>query len=548
MQLVLVLLVATLAIYQLTVTGAVNWGSLLFVRAIANSEPSAGTYPYPHWKVHPESMLLSQTRKSYEIALRLAPSSTAARWGYGRVALALGEAEKAVSALPIDSPDLPTNPVRFLDTLTAHSKVNKAEDVLTLEQEYAVSFPGRIISDTIALEYLNRAKAKIEADNLSEAVLDLHQVIQFRPFDLYALYYLRQHAIQEDVPGLVDAYTQQLLYFPADAVTVGDERFLDYAFEILPGLTDETWWGEERLRNLIAYWVWNYPNHEGLGTLLQELTTQFTTEAAWPFYLGELFHRLGKLDIAQTYYRQALEIDERYISAQERLHQLSAEPKSKNEVATDEESSQDREIVAGLLGLSVDDVHLGENLLSGEMLVADTRVLPPDWLLRITGAGVDQEPWAFVVGRDPLERTGNVRIANLWWPLTDTESGWTAYADYWYWGEPVATYPDRFLVSLWFKLDAESTSTNRGLVYMNELGTVDDAFPLTFLPDTAGHWSRLDIVGARSQSPSTLLPILRNFGAANIWFQDITVRPLELSSATDRCVDTPCISISTIPN
>jgi tetratricopeptide (TPR) repeat protein len=514
----------------------VNQGSLYLVRGIMRSGASLGEYP--HWMIKSQPVLIQQAQRAFELANQIDPFNVTARWGYGRAALAAGRADKATSVLLVDAPRPSTNPIRYLDLLMAYSRTGDGTAVLTLFAKKPALIARPTISDTIALAYLSKARSVIEINDWEEALSALRQAVSFRPVDLYANYYLWRNAVLTGNSEDAAVYHERLVYFPVEAVRVNDERFLDYAWQVFPELLSDDVWGHERGHNLVGYWVWQYPDSPALGSLLQSLTERFPNEAEWHLYRGERYHRLGQFELAEREYQQASSTEACYIHAHERLTQLILEKSSFGHPAAAEVMQQDQETTAQLLGVPYDTVRLGANLIQGDTFVTVTQGTPVGWFY---GKAAGKNNWQFATGSDALEREGGVRIANLWWPMVDNDSGYIPYAEY---RGSAVTIPTAWLmVSMWYKLEGNPSDT--GLMFVGS--NTSDFKPFVahiLLPETSGRWVKLMVVGSTPELRSNLFLGMRNWGAANVWFQDVAMRSVNLSAAPSRCSETPCVFFS----
>jgi len=107
----------------------------------------------------------------------------------------------------------------------------------------------------------------------------------------------------------------------------------------------------------------------------------------------------------------------------------------------------------------------------------------------------------------------------------------TPYAEYW--GYDIASQPEWLMASLWYKAEG-----GQGMFILGDPGT-GNFWSHLYLPDTAGKWMHMLVVGERP--PVHNVPILRNLGAANVWFQDVQVRAVNLQSAASSCRQEICV-------
>jgi tetratricopeptide (TPR) repeat protein len=527
--LLLVLTVMLVLPHSLTAM-LVNGGNLLVMDALLESRSPVGEYP--HWlvKSHPDQVQLAV--QLLQTAALFAPHSATAQWGYGRSALAVGLADKAVEALPLNGPCLRNNPLCLLDTLMAQSRAGNDDGVLALDANpLKRSIAGTVMSDTVALAYMNQARTQLAEGDIEGAQSVLRQAVTFRPFDLYANYQLWDRAIRFGNIQEAATYRRQIIFSPVEAVTVGDERLLDYVFETLPRLIQPDFWGYERGQHLIGYWIWRYPEDQSLKQLIQTLTLLYPQDAKWHYYSGELYQRLGQADLARQEYRQAVKLAPSYRLAQERLEQLSSLPSVRPN-----SDMQDVQIVAQLMGKPVEAVRLGTNLTQWDPTIPANRNFVQGWEFAIAGVTRNKQP--YVAGADLLEGTGSQRILNLWWPAADASLGYSPYAEY---KGSVIAMPTRWLaLSFWYK--ARGMPGNNGLAVLG--ADTPDWQPIisyTPLPVTADDWVKVIVVAPVPQSHSSMFPVLRNESAADIWFANVAVRPLEFATTPIACLESPCV-------
>ena len=517
----------TLFIPRLAASALVNEGNLLLNHEVLNSGTSLSAYP--HWNLDPESAVLKQAVSAFETAVRFDPHNFTAKWGYLRVALALGAKDRLVQTPPMDTPSLFENPLYFLDTLAAYSRVGDDKRVMALYALYEQHpFRANIsLTDNVAVAYLNMARQSLAAGDLEESLLALYQVIKLKPSDLYVHYQLWRYAVQIGNQSEAAMHLKQLRYFPADAVILTDERLLEKVFEIFPELLADNVWGSERGQNLMRYWVWQYPALPALDSLLQRLIVVFPDQVEWSMLQGERYQRLGRLDLAAQYYQQVLARQPNHVLAQWQLAQLASSPQSRLMA----ESQQDQETVARLLGIPADRMKLGSDLVQwGTFSGKD---------IHVEGG---QLGWQFVSGKDLLEEDDSLRILNLWWPAVDETSGYIPYAEDV--GQAHAVPASWMMVSVWYK--AEGDATRNGLLVVGNANRNDRLpfFTHTFLPDTFDHWIKLIVVGRTPPESLLWFSLLRNRSAASLWFRDLTMRPIQLSETPRHCSDSPCVYFS----
>jgi putative inorganic carbon (HCO3(-)) transporter len=245
-------------------------------------------------------------RHFFERALNLAPQSRSLRWGLGRLLLATGDAPPAAQVLAPVVPGTRFNPLLQQDILlaTASAFDDQPERVIALSESLPQktltvfpSPPSPLVGDVVAWSYLQLQGAQRNA-------LDAAQ--QARPMDLYANYHLWKRAVRAGRPALAASYQSALQAFPLDAIKPADERLLPSITDVIPLLEDDGLWQGYTTLYVAAFLVWQYPEAPSVGHLLEHLIARAPGHSVWPFYLGEWYHRQGKLAQAERAYRQAL--------------------------------------------------------------------------------------------------------------------------------------------------------------------------------------------------------------------------------------------------
>ena len=181
----------------------------------------------------------------------------------------------------------------------------------------------------LAANYLKLANAKAQAGGGDVAIELWRKAETVNPDNLYALYRLAQMHRDLGDDERAAGYEEQLRYFDLNAVAVSpDARMAEYQGRAMGGLLQEGVWDRDTLLNVVSYQVWQFAEgapgvmtERVLGTLLE----QWPEDADILFYLGELYHRRGDLDQAETVYEQVLQIDSEYAQAYLRLGMVAEE-------------------------------------------------------------------------------------------------------------------------------------------------------------------------------------------------------------------------------
>lgn len=527
-------------------------GNVAIVHAI---EPG-GWQPYDlyHYRDVPvDRTALEEGRALLGLAERLGAKHSTIQWTKGRAALLGDDFQTAASDLMSDASDLKRNPIRYLDTLTAYSFSGADSSVIALYDRIAPPEMHAVISDTVALAYIRSAQALLNSNQIDQAKVDLQLALNLRPGDLYTLYQLWRLAANGSAEKL--RLAREIAHFPAEAVSVRDADLVKMVFDVFPNLIADGLWEQTRGKNMIAYWVWQEPNLSELRSLLTNLMAADSHNATWSFYLGEIYDRLGLTREAVVKYLQAVDLGQAGQLALDRLGRLrDVSTPIPEQAAVENQQTIDTKVVAQMAGVPIEAVSIGRSLLQSDPF--NSLPVPPNNhsvqnlvegdTFRTFGAGPAQgwywsvpntAAWQFVSGRDPFERPGSVRITNLWWPeyaaqTTISPSASLISAQF--------TVPQGWaLASMWYRVQSEGQGV--GAIFV---GNNDPAARLTQtviqLPDTQGQWKRVMILG-HMQEDQKMQAVLTNQGAANVWFQQVEVRPVTLPVSIGRCADQPCV-------
>jgi tetratricopeptide (TPR) repeat protein len=304
-----------------------NAGMLLLRDALlARVDPAPGNYPVRD--VLQENAATGKVLQYLRRAMALNGDYLAARWGLGRAALAVGDAEMAADALGPLAGSVGHNPLLYDDVLMALSYGGRSEGVIALYDSAPPLRRTEAISDVVALAYLDLVTGG-QGDERTGGQGEVRQWLErasaLRPGDLYATYHLWRQALHSGDLAGATVYSETLIYFPLDAVHPADERLLEYAAEVIPALLGDGLWDREETLNVVSFLVWQYNGATGTERLLEQLIERYPAEPDWPFYLAELYHRRGDLDRAEAAYRQVLETDPDYAQAYLRLGMIYEE-------------------------------------------------------------------------------------------------------------------------------------------------------------------------------------------------------------------------------
>ncbi len=300
-----------------------NAGMLMLRDGIlAHSRSVSGAEPRPD--LLKADSATSQALQNLKRAVDLDSESLQSRWALGRAALTLGDTVTATDALGNLRDSVQLNPLLYQDVLIALSYAGQPEEVIALYESFPPAQHTQVISDTLALAYLELSLTSNGPDNAETMV----RALNLRPVDLSINYYLWRAAIKAEDVVSAASYNDALLYFPLEAVHPTNERLLDYVARIVPDLLAAGMWDRERVLNVVSYLTWQHNEAPGVEQLLKQLIQVDPEELLWPFYLAETHHRRGDFEEAAEAYRQLLGRDSNYAPAFLRLG-IVAEARSK---------------------------------------------------------------------------------------------------------------------------------------------------------------------------------------------------------------------------
>lgn len=528
---------------------------------------------YPRYDVLPDNASQSCIVEHLRRAVDLDSGDYTARWALGRAALAAGDAETAAAALaPLA--DQHQNPFLYGDVVIALGRAGQYERVTELYESAPPPQPMQTISDTVALAYLGQG----DRDALERA-------IALRPADLYANYFLWKWAQEERDIATTATYSDTLVYFPLEAIDPTDERFLDYAAKVIPDLLEEGLWDRDKTLNVVSFLVWQHNGARGVERLLGQLIAHYPTEPDWPFYLAELYHRRGDLRQAETAYRQVLAVDPTYAQAYLRLgmvaeagregeslseaarwyaqyHSLAPDdllglkrlvevcttlgeagvedPSCRETVTLRQEldaRTNDRRIVAEMLGVPVEDVELGPNLVENGGFEEWVEGRPEWW---VWSDMFNHEPFntaVFVGGADellPFEGQRAARVDGFW--VQQREGKSAARAGFWQFDEIVGGLRSIPLTAntpyvLSFQYRTSRVPNGRVTVWVSSTDEPDVFWPGGDhgLVGTNGMWYHFVAAGwNRSNAEAAIRPLLRLYAPGCAELDDVQVRPIGL--------------------
>jgi len=525
---------------------------------------------YPVYEVLDETRAVARAMQSLRRAVALDEDNQSARWALGRTALAVGDVKSAANVLrPLVERGW-HNPLLYYDVLLALSYSGQPEQVIAWYESAAPLQYTQMVSDVVALAYLDLTTGgpgDKETGRQGQVRRWLERALTLRPGDLYANYHLWKQAQQGD--NLVGAavYSETLVYFPLEAVHPVDERLLNYAAEAIPAMLEDGLWDREKTLNVVAFLVWQYDQAMSVERLIERLIERYPNDADWPFYLAELYHRRGGLEQAEAAYRQVLAVEPGYAQAYLRLGTV-AEAKAQSQGPTSQEwlreaagwyeqyhamapddwlgskrlaevyevlgrpeaavlrealvaKTDARHIVAEMLGVPVESVELGPNLVGNGGFEKWEGAIPTGWQFGCyLGQGGDGGLYA--AGKDALAAEREVsRIITLWGGLMP--DGTTTYAEYV--GDGFSVTGTQYLISLYYRV--WHFTEGGGLIFLGDyahLGGVVLAHEP--LPLSDGQWRVLRILADGPAGTISVVPLVRNWGIGQLWAQAFEVRPV----------------------
>jgi tetratricopeptide (TPR) repeat protein len=552
-----------------------NAGMLVLRDALlAQVESVSGAYPV-HGALRGDAAI-AQAMRYLRRAVALNRDGPAARWGLGRAALAAGDAETAADALEPLAGSAERNPLLYDDVLMALSYSGRPEEVIALYESAPPLQRTGAISDVVALAYLDLVTGGLGDERTGgqgEVGQWLERSNALRPGDLYASYHLWRQARERGDMEAATVYSETLAYFPLEAVHLTDERLLGYAADVIPVLVEEGLWDREKTLNVVSFLVWQHNEAAGTEWLLEQLIERYPTDPDWPFYLAELYHRRGDLDQAEAVYRQTLMVDPEYVQAYLRLGMVTEaqsqnpSPRSQEWLAAAEEwyaqyhavarddllglkrlaevctalqdarvesescqeaalqealeaRADDRRIVAEWLGVPVEGVALGPNLVENGRFEEGQEGQLERWYFQ-TYLGPGKEGLYFA-GPDALAGEGNAaRIIGLRGGLMD--DGTATYGELV--GEELTLSPGG-----WYVISARYRTQNlsgNGLLFLGEWFKPDGVrLTHTYLEDSSGEWRQVSILVRGQDWKMAVVPLVRNWALGSVWFDDLQVRPI----------------------
>jgi len=548
---------------------------------IAQTHAAPGTYPV--YQVLDETSATARTMRSLHRAMALNGDNLSAQWALGRAALAAGDAETAISALGPLMRKVGRNSLLYQDVLIALSYGGRPEQVVALYESSSPLQRTQVVSDAVALAYLDLMtgrqgdkETRRQGDReQGEARQWLEQALVLRPGDLYVNYRLWRQVWETGDVGTAAVYSETLAYFPLETIHPADERVLNYVADAIPDLLEGGLWDRDKALNVVSFLVWQRNGAAGVERLLERLIEHYPNDPDWVFYLAELYHRRGDLERAEMTYRQVLAVDPAYAQAYLRLgmvsdaqigesvdtqrlteaarwygqyHEMSPDDllglkkvagvcTALEEAGTEDEGcyqarealegrTGDQRVVAELLGVPVERVELGPNLVENGGFEEWQGAAPVRWRWLNMA---NREPWGpalFFGGRDSLavyEQGSSARVEGFWLQSKGQEP---ARAGYGYRESQVNLEPGHVYM-LAFLYQTQLSEGSAGVWLSQDSGAIFAGE--SFLPATDRVWRGYVVLGRNTGSEiAPVWPLLRSWGEGMVWFDELRLREIRL--------------------
>ena len=517
---------------------------------------------------------LDRALRQYQAALALDPGNVQAWRKLGELYLLLGQNQAALDALARAVALRPRQP--FLRVLLgdAYDGLGMARQALA---EWKQARAGIWRQDQISVNLMKIADAHVQTGDLLSAIPVLRDELLPRdPGNLFALATIVS-AYDSAVGGrhpLADPFRDSIVHFDLGSLRLSpDPRYSEFQARALVELYRYGYWDGTTAANVVDYWAWQgHPGALAAARLLRELepdreewlalTAQSLVETnrcseavealgslgpgasaslrrvgaqAWLCVArqGEVVADWERAAAALTSYRSSAPEDLFAIAGLAEAHgHLGHTGESERYVALYERLTDRAERIAAsqVLGVDVQDVVFGPNLVANgefEHWLADR---PRSWAWSLMAGGTDFAPALFVGGSDggySPSGSPSARVQGLW--LQQAPGVGPARAGFWQWDEASAqlgsirlTPGAVHVVSLnYLTLDISSgapsvwLSTGGSGCWANDRG----------LASTGGEWRHmLAICGPVPATAEPVQPLVRLFGTGTVLFDDVLIR------------------------
>jgi len=491
-----------------------------------------------------------------------------------------------------DQPDMAMNVLLMGVSLPARSllwnEIGDAYYAMGLHDEAVTAYEqsGGLGRERLMLRhYLGRVESLLNAGNSELAKPLLERVLVIWPHSLYALQQLVE--LGDGNKAQTIATQDKLRYFDLVSLELRGDPLLDrYDAMAMSSLVREGIWERDAILNIASFLVWQDQSTRTQG-LLQALLEEWPEDADLWFYLGDLYYRRGDLNKAQGIYQHVIELNSMYARAYLRLGMVAEtnyqsyrvktflreavhwfetyrqmrpndllvlkrlgeayqalgevrkaqEIKEKLRLRTD-----DQAIVAELLGIPVNGVNVGENLLQNqgfeirqdleEQKPEDGKPAPDSWEWRYMANWGPYDSALLTGGVDDLEHYDGQRALRLngFW-VKGKPGLHKARAGYRYVGGVLELKSDTpYVLSLYYRTKYIGGETPTVWASNSrEIGFVRDQR----LPNTDGDWRKVAVVGWTGNIDNAreeIALLLRIWGMGEIEFDEVSLREISLEA------------------
>jgi len=494
------------------------------------------------------------------------PRNAEAYHALGMTYFALGEASAALETFTSASEVRPRDLATHLARGDIYDGLGMAEKAVA---EYEQGRYGPSIERAI-VNYLKLAEWRLKAGDPNSALPLLQQVITLDQGNLYALYQSAKiyETLSEGEGLLAEETYRRIQHFAPESIAPRqDSRLHQFTVATIPGLVEDHIWSLSDALNVISFWIWQ-GEHEAAKQAVGWLMEIHPGQSQLYYYQGQLYQRRGELQEAMDALQTAIGLNAQFapaylemartyettgglseaISWYERYHRMvpqdlwslkklaelyhqigdleaAADRREELKARTD-----DKAIVAEVLGVEADEVLLGPNLIENAGFEQGaTSPLGWNWAL-MTGSEVWNEA-AFFGGVDSFEvyeGERSSRVEGFWTETaTDREEARAGY-----WAEEMALGPKTlWVLSFYYRTwNLGDGDASVWVSYDPEVVFAADHR----LPTTDGAWRKAVIVGwNRKASVGPVKPLLRNWGVGSVWFDDVGLRQIRVQGTSE---------------
>jgi tetratricopeptide (TPR) repeat protein len=509
-------------------------------------------------------------------AVTLSQDDFNVRWSMGRAALLAGEEEASVILSQLWEER--QSPLLYYEFLTALSYNEQHNEVIELYKEASDLAYSQVITDMIALAHLEVSQSG------NARTGELEKVLQLRPEELYANYFLWKRAVENGEGESASFYRDRLAYFSLDAIHPADDRLLKYGAEVIPVLLEEGLWDREKALNVIAFLVWRHSQAPEVALLLENVMRQYPADPDWVFYLAELYHRQGEFEEAKEVYRRVFELAPDYAQVSFRLGSIAeltcSDHNSESyecwedaivwyrkyyelkpddllvlrkltEITTLLEQAEsfalqeklraetdNRYIVSELLNVAVENVQFGPNLVENGGFETWVNGQPQGWVWSDMTNYPPFNQATFVGGRDSFSNwqgQSSARVDGLWIQQQPDKS--LARAGYWLWNNTNSKALELkggtpYILSFYYR----TSDNNSGWIWLSKEERLFWSHDRKLVA-TNGQWLHFVAIDCNVSAESLFIrPLIRSYASGRVEFDDLQLRNVLLDDKV-KCVN-----------